>query len=149
MQEYYFEILLLVYIIYSLKKGLKGKQLNNFKTALFILLMLFGVYSAYDGFSGYGELYYFIFVSILALIKGIDLGRRKKIEYTNNTFIVSHDYAYILRWGKYYALKETIHIISITLLSVSLSPWISIYYFFMYITVRVIIVNYRIRQFSL
>lgn len=128
------------YLCFVMFGGLKKRRVKPIKYAILAALMLYGVIELFDGYHGDASWVNFIFVTLLAVGKGIFMGKKKMVEYIDGKYYIHHDKKYIIWWAILFVAKLIVSNIFKTVFEGDVTLWQTVYYLALYYVARTVAV---------
>lgn len=125
-------VLYLSYLAWVMFGGLKKRKVKLTTSVLITLLMIYGVIHEFTGIGSIADYLNIFIVISVAFVKGIVLGKRKRLEKSGENWYMYHDGKYIVLWVIFFVLKTVLTNVLKHFANVQFPLWHTILYFFFY-----------------
>ncbi|NLZ47589.1 MAG: hypothetical protein GX895_02170 [Clostridiales bacterium] len=140
--------LYIVYLCWVLIGGLRNRRIRLKMYLIITLLMIFEVLKNYNGIHSYAEVINVCIILVIAITKGVILGRKKVVEKVDDIWYMHHDRKYIAIWLLFVIKLGTTQLLRLAT-KVNIPTWNMFLYFCIYYpwrTINIFIANSEMRK---
>lgn len=133
-------VIYICYLGFVMFGGLRKKKIKPIHFILMVIILFWALTKTYSGLGSFWSNIDLIVVLIIAVAKGITLGNKKQVKMINDDYYIWHEKEYILLWSAFFIGKILFTLILSILFKVNIPIWHMVAYFFVYFTVRTLII---------
>ncbi|WP_334333348.1 MULTISPECIES: hypothetical protein [unclassified Companilactobacillus] len=133
-------IIYVCYLGFVMFGGLRKKRIKPIHFILMIIILFWALTKTYSGLGSFWNNVDLIVVLIIAVVKGITLGNKKQVKMIDNSYYIWHEKEYIILWSAFFVGKVLFTLVLGTVFNLNIPIWHMIAYFFVYFTVRTLII---------